>query len=184
MFLIFTTRVNKPNVIRVAVNSSKTLISLKQRDWSGTFCLQEGKKGARRTIQKALGVLSCAFRQSHGLMFRLLHLAETPKTGGPGALCFHQTLGFSIPIAMVTLPMNKGQTAGVHCVFCRCLERASFTLIFRLLCLFMSGDTTSSERTNVSFGSFWLVKFSSFKEGNYISVLVWVGRGLWYKRGH
>lgn len=34
-------------------------------------------------------------RQHDGLMFRLLHLSQTPKTGALGALRFHPTLCFS-----------------------------------------------------------------------------------------
>lgn len=57
-------------------------------------------------------------QQTDGLMFRLLHLFQTPKTGGPGGASLSSDCvsrpGFN-PISMVTVPIKRGTGWGSLC---------------------------------------------------------------------
>lgn len=114
--------------------------------WSET----DGTKGPRLPFM--------FLRQPDGLMFRLLHLSQTPKAGGPGALRFHPTVCFSAQLQAHRYgdgSNERGKNAGVHCVLCRCLKGTGSSLVFRMLFLFNA--SWSKGKWMAFLALFWLV---------------------------
>lgn len=182
----------------------ETLLSIKARDWSEMFSSwRQTCLGARQTTQRALVILSCSFGSLVVWCFGSSTSPRHQRLGARGHFTFIRLYvsqpNFN-PIAMATVPMSQGKSAGVHCVLCRSLEGTGSTLVFRILFLFMPVEETSSKKVNDIFGSFWLVRSSVWSICGYsvlhrhmdvlqIKGMGWhfcisVGRCLFYKHGN